>query len=169
MAALIFEHGSPNNAPAILWAPPNRRKFWKPLFPDRTVLSPEASSFPPEIARRDPVSVLLDVGQKRLALSGSLSRRGQIGATVLVVLGLVAKGVRKASALGYATGLSSVDCARILNRCVHWGFITRSCRITTTGLAELRYARSIDPTKSGIPLKGDEDYYPKKLRRATGG
>lgn len=168
MAALVFEHGSPNNAPAILWAPFSDIKPWTPLFPDRTVLPAEASAFPPEIARRDPVSVLLDVGQKRLALSGALSRRGEIGATVLVVLALVAKGVRKASALGYATGLSSQDCARILERCVKWGFLTRTHRVTASGLAELKYARQITPT-TPIPPKGEDDYYPKKLRRATSG
>ena len=168
MAALVFEHGSPNNAPAILWAPFTDKKPWTPLFPDRAVLPAEASAFPPEISRRDPVSVLLDVGQKGVALSGALSRRGEIGTTVLVVLGLVAKGVRKASAVGYATGLSSKDCARILERCIKWGFLTRTLRITASGLSELRYARKIIPAMA-IPPKGEEDYYPKKLRRAAGG
>jgi hypothetical protein len=168
MTALVFEHGSPNNVPAIFWAPSTSKKPWTPLFPDRAVLSPEASAFPPEIARRDPVSVLLDVGQKHLARSGSLSRRGDVGASVLVVLGLVAKGVRKASALGFATGLSSKDCARILERCVRWGFLTRTHRVTVTGLAELRYARGIIST-TPIPQRGEDNYYPKKLRRATSG
>jgi hypothetical protein len=168
MAALVFEHGCPNNAPAVLLAPPNDKKPWTPLFPDRSVLPAEASAFPPEIVRRDPVSVLLDVGQTQLALSGALSRRGEVGETVLVVLALVAKGVRKASALGYATGLTSKDCSRILERCVKWQFLTRSHRVTPRGLAELHYARQISPPAS-IPPRGEEDYYPKKLRRATGG
>jgi hypothetical protein len=169
MAALIFEHGSPNNAPAILWAPSNDNRRWKPLFPDRTVLPPEASGFPPEIAGRDLTTVLLEAGQKNLALSGALSRRGRTGATVLVVLALVAKGIRKVSALGYATGLSSRDCARVLDRCVRWGFLTQTYRVTAAGIAELRHARTITSATTGIPPRGEDDYYPKQLRRITGG
>lgn len=34
LAALVFEHGCPDNAPAILWAPTEEKKLWKPLFPN---------------------------------------------------------------------------------------------------------------------------------------
>jgi len=169
MASLIFEHGSPNNVPAILWAPETAKTDWLPLFPGRSVLGPEASAFPPEITRRDPRAILRGVGQKRLAASGALSRRGEAGATILVVLGLLAKGVRKTTAISYATGLSREDCARILERCIKWGFVTTLHRVTPAGLAELRYAKGEDASPVYIPPKGEEDYYPKKLRGATGG
>jgi hypothetical protein len=71
--------------------------------------------------------------------------------------------------LGFATGLRDADCARILEKCVKWGFVTRTFRLTAAGRAELDYARSVGPMKSELPPKGDEDYYPKALRRATGG
>jgi len=168
MATLVFEHGSPNNVPAILWAS-QTDNAWIPLFPGRTVLGPEASAFPPEITRRDPSDILRGVGQKRLAGSGALSRRGEAGATILVVLGLLAKGVRRTTSVSYATGLSREDCARILERCVKWGFVTTLHRVTAAGLAELRYAKSEDISPAYIPPKGEDDYYPKKLRGATGG
>jgi hypothetical protein len=140
-----------------------------PLFPDRSVLGPEASAFPPEITRRDPADILRGIGQKRLAGSGALSRRGEAGATMLVVLGMLAKGVRSTNSISYATGLSREDCARILERCVKWEFVTTLHRVTPAGLAELRYAKTEDISPTYIPPKGEEDYYPKKLRGATGG
>lgn len=168
MAALVFEHSCPDNCPPILWAPSHPKKPWKPLFPDRVVLSPEKSVFPPEIARRDAVLTLLDVGQKKLALSGALSRRGKSGQAVLLVLALIAKGQRRQVAISFATGLSLQECAKIIEKCEKWGFLTRAKRITSRGQAELNAARKVRKI-SDIPLRGDDDYYPKKLRGAMHG
>jgi len=44
--ALVFEHGCPNNAPAILWAPIKGKKRWEPLFQNRAILAGEQSVFP---------------------------------------------------------------------------------------------------------------------------
>lgn len=169
MAAMVFEHGCPNNAPSILWAPPARKKNWTALFPARTVMSSEASAFPPEVARRDPISLLLDIGQKRLARSGALSRRGVIGDIFLTILALIAKGLRNKSALSHAVGREISDCLRILARCERWGLITANLRITSKGLAELAYARRMHfGPKRPLP-RGNDTYYPKQLRRATRG
>ena len=67
MVSLVFEHGCPNNAPAILWAPSARQTRWQPLFPNRSVTQEEQSIFPPEVASHDLFSVLSDAGQPRLA------------------------------------------------------------------------------------------------------
>ena len=42
MGAMVFEHGCPNNAPAILWAPSTDKKPWEALFPDRAILAGSA-------------------------------------------------------------------------------------------------------------------------------
>lgn len=169
MAALVFEHGCPNNAPAILWAPADDRSDWRPLFPDRSVMSPEASAFPPKVARRDPVTILAEAGQRKLAASGSLSRRGPIGDTILVIVALAAKGVRQRSALAYATGLSAQACSRRLDLCVRWGFLTPTLKLTEAGKAELDYARRLPASFDRVPPKGEEDYYPIQLRGPRGG
>ena len=141
MAALVFEHSCPDTSPAILWAPDEPSKPWQPLFPNRAILAGEQSVFPPEIARGDPIVTLVDVGQEKLAQAGQLVRRGKLGETILLILSLLAKGQRKESALSFATGLNKSECAEIIDRCIKWGFVTSSRRITERGHAELQAAR----------------------------
>lgn len=167
--AIVFEHGCPNNSPAIFWAPPHPRSEWEPLFPERSVLPTEASAFPPEIARREPTLVLLQAGQRRLSRSGALTRRGPIGASILTVLGLAAQGIRSRAAIAYATGLAAGDVTRILDRCVKWNFLTATLRLTPAGSAELRYAKSIDAIKNKVPPRGNDEYYPLQLRGPVDG
>lgn len=164
MTSLVFEHGCPNNTPAILWDPDDKKGKWVGLFPNRTVDASTTSVFPPEIVRGDTVETLRDVGQTRLAKSGSLTRRGEAGALILVVLGLIAKGQRKRSSICYATGLNSKDCEMILSKCIKWQFLTPERRVTPRGLSELDAARrSTFPPKRFLEV-GSDYYYPRQLR-----
>jgi len=169
LTALVFEHGCPNNAPAILWAAPTRKKPWKPLFPNRVIFAGEKSVFPLEIVRGDPLLTLRDVGQKKLASSGQLARRGEKGQTILLILALIAKGQRKQSALGFATGLNRETCTEITERCIKWGFLTPAIRLTDRGRAELAAAREQGKVYAGVLERGDAYYFPKQLRRAARG
>ncbi|MHC1944490.1 hypothetical protein IF803_08905 [Bradyrhizobium sp. UFLA06-06] len=168
-ATLVFEHGCPDNCPVIFWASSAATSIWEPLFPKRSVLPPEASAFPAGIPQRDPTATMIDVGQKKLAGSGALSRRGPIGIAVLTVMALAARGVRTRSALSHATSISARDCTRILELCVDWKFLTPKLRPTKAGLAELSYAKSLLPTYEKIPMIGENEYYPKQLRRPVHG
>jgi hypothetical protein len=166
-AAIIFEHGCPNNTPAILWEPGFKGNSWRGLFPNRTISSQVASVFPPEIVSGDPIQILVSVGQTKLAKSGALLRRGSAGKTVLVILGLIAKGQRKRSTISFATGLNVEDCERFLESCIKWSFITVQRRITAKGLAELHAARK-QKIAQLTPLDiGDSYYYPIQLREAA--
>ena len=169
MAALVFEHGCPDNAPAVLWAPDEPSKPWKPLLPNRVILSAVKSIFPPEITRRDPITTLLEVGQTRLAQSGALRRRGELGEAILLILALVAQGQSRQIALSFATGLGEKACAEIVERCIKWGFITRTRRLTEEGHAELKAARKLKKPGFDVPGRGEEYYYPRQLRRTTSG
>jgi hypothetical protein len=168
-AALVFEHGCPDNCPVVFWAPAAPNAAWTSLFPNRSVVHSEKSAFPPEIARRDPVVTMIDVGQKRLAASGALSRRGPIGNVILTVLALAAKGIRTRSALSHATGVSALNCGRILDLCVGWKFLNPRLRLTKAGLAELNYAKSFVPGQGEVPMIGENEYYPKQLRGSVDG
>lgn len=169
MASIVFEHGCPNNNPAILWSSGDRYKKWIPLFPKRSVLADEKSVFPIEIARRDPKLTLLDIGQKRVASSGALLRRGQKGQTILLVLALIAQGQRKRTTISFATGLDLDLTSRIIEDCIGWKFITRSFRLTKEGKAELDVARVFRGVNKIIPTCGDDCYYPTQLRRPAHG
>ncbi|TYC64490.1 hypothetical protein FMN50_00500 [Rhodobacterales bacterium] len=167
MAAIVFEHGCPNNTPGILWEPDFKNSNWIGLFPNRTVSSSTQSVFPEEVKRRDTTALLLEIGQKRIAQGGALLRRGELGQKILVVLGLIAIGQRKRSTLSFATGLNTQDCEKLLSKCIKWGFITPQRRITPKGNAELNAARKYRG-KLQVPLEvGSDYYYPLQLRGAA--
>ncbi|WP_233968158.1 phosphoribosyltransferase-like protein [Pectobacterium polaris] len=167
MSSLIFEHGCPNNTPAILWATEDKNGEWIGIFPNRTIDSTTVSVFPFEIVRGDAVQTLHDVGQLRLAKSGALTRRGKLGILILVVLGLVAKGQRKRSAISYATGLNQKDCDLLLSKCIKWKFISPEIRITPQGLSELSAAKNTSISLKNPLAVGSDYYYPRQLRETT--
>jgi hypothetical protein len=167
MVAIVFEHGCPNNTPAILWGSDCKGSGWKGLFPNRTVSSSVASVFPAEIVRGDHVKILVDAGQKKLASSGALSRLGLDEKTILTILALIAKGQRRRSTLSFSTGLNVEECERAIQSCIEWKFITVQKRITEKGLTELNAARKLKIKQSRILDKGPDYYYPKQLREAT--
>jgi hypothetical protein len=163
-ALLVFEHGCPNNVPAILWAGPKKGEVWESLFPEKTVLPAEGSAFPPEILRRDPISLLVDIGQKELA--ARIQKAPPVSPETLLILAYAGKRVRKSGALSFATGLSEEECKRLIQLCVEWGFLTTRFRLTSAGAAELEAAQRADRFKNVAPI-GTDNYYPTMLRRAT--
>lgn len=167
MCSIVFEHGCPNNTPAILWDFKDGDPGWTGLFPHRTVSVEIASVFPLEIVRGDSVTLLMEMGQGKLAKSGALSRTGETGKVILLVLAMIAKGHRKRSAICFATGLNSKDCERIVERCIKWKFLSPQRRITPQGLAELNAARKCRVLEKATVERGTDYYYPRQLRQTT--
>lgn len=164
MAALVFEHGCPNNTPSILWAPQSAKSNWRPLFPDRTVLPEVASAFPPDILARDPVAILTDMADGETQVPPAILGDAPLGMTTTTVLALVANGVRSRAALSFATGYDAWACTELLDRCVARGYLSATLRLTAAGRAELSSdGRSVDRL-GRVPPIGDDDYYPKQLR-----
>lgn len=166
MAALIFEHGCPNNAPAILWAPITaRHSKWVPLFPDRAVLPEQASAFPLDIMARDPIALLTDLaGEDELELPPAILGDSPLGTTTVTILALVEKGIRSRNALSYATGYAAQECAALLDRCMARGYLTAAVRLTSLGRAELKQAAEAKDAPNRLPPRGKDVYYPKQLR-----
>lgn len=169
MGTIIFEHGCPNNAPAILWAPKTKQKPWEPLFPNRSILSDEKSIFPPEVYGRDLQASLLDVGQPTLAESIPSPVTGNINENTLLVLAFIAKGQRELSTLCFATGLDERRCMRVVDRCIRKNLISKTKRLTPKGKAELDALRRRKGSTLGVPEIGEEYYHPSQLRRAARG
>ena len=166
MAALVFEHGCPNNAPAILWAPvDDEDPKWRPLFPDRAVLPEQASAFPLDIMARDPIALLTDLaGQDELELPPAVLGGSPLGLTTITILALVAKGVRGRNALSYATGYDARECADLLDRCMARGYLSPTLVLTALGRAELKQTGQGKDTSNRLPPRGEDVYYPKQLR-----
>lgn len=164
MAALVFEHGCPNNAPSILWAPAGESD-WHPLFPDRTVRLESASAFPPDILARDPVAILGDLSDdEEPKLPPAVLGETPLGITTVTVLALVAQGVRSRAALSYATGYDARECAALLDRCMARGYLTATLRLTAAGRAELTESVRPEPRLNRLPPRGEDAYYPEQLR-----
>lgn len=164
MAALVFEHGCPNNAPAIFWAPKHPKRCWHPLFPDRAVRNEQASAFPPDILARDPVTLLSDLTDQSEKVAAAVSGAPPLGITATTVLALVASGVRSRAALGYATGYDRRACTDLIDECVARGYLTPTLRITAKGRAELGAAPDPGRRRLWVPPKGEDTYYPHQLR-----
>jgi hypothetical protein len=166
--SLVFEHGCPNNAPAVFWARTTPKSAWIPMFPARSVLSAEATAFPPELTRPESRTTLERAGQKRLARSAALKRPGPLGEEIILLLALIAKGVRRRSALAHALGLSTARCAALVERCSNAGLVGHTLRITAQGRAELEHSRVV-MQPDGVPALGEDSYYPTQLRGTHGG
>lgn len=165
MAALVFEHGCPNNAPSILWAPVSDDSNWQPMFPDRTVLLEEASAFPPDIMARDPIEMLTELaGDEEPELPPAILGESVLGVTTTIVLALVASGIRSRAALSYATGYDARECASLLDRCVERGYLTATLRLTPEGRAELKEEIRPSERSRWVPQRGEDGYYPQQLR-----
>lgn len=63
---IIFEHGCPNNLPAILWD--NNRRNWQALFPNRSIPSLLRSSFDRNNSIQRHTEALWNTNQPKLAL-----------------------------------------------------------------------------------------------------
>lgn len=166
MAALVFEHGCPNNTPSILWAPTIEGKDWRPLFPDRTVLPGAASAFPPDIMARDPVVIFKDLAGQEAEVPPAILGEAPLGITTMTILALVAKGVRSRTALSYVTGYDARECGALLDRCIARGYLTASLRLTAAGRAELDASGRRGAKFNRVPPRGEDAYYPEQLRRA---
>lgn len=169
-ALLVFEHGCPNNAPALLWARSKHDASWRPLFPSRSVDASMMSVFPPEIARRDPVHSLIEAGQKRIASSMSSVEERPLPADMIVALTLISHGRRRKESIADATGLTARDVENLLERCIAAGFISPLHRITDRGLRELNGIRAstTSAAPASVPL-GKDEYYPLALRSRISG
>jgi len=161
---MVFEHGCPNNTPAVLWARGRKGQDWHPLFPEKAVLPLVDSAFPLEIVRRVPTTLLVDIGQE--ALAARLEKAPPLSQETILILAYAEKGVRTTAALSFATGLDEDDCRRRIQLCVEWGLLTSRFRLTSAGAAELRATQRGAHYKNVAGI-GTDDYYPSTLRQAT--
>lgn len=162
---LIFEHGCPNNAPAIFWAPSRKVPEWAPLFPAKRIDISTTSAFPGELLRRDPVHALLEAGQRRLAAALASNAHRPLTDHEALTLALFSKGQNRVETIASATGLTAKDARALVEHCIAAGWISARRRITDKGRSELRGMRA-SLKRSALPILdlGEDEYYPTALR-----
>jgi hypothetical protein len=94
MAPLVFQHGCPNNTPAILW---RHGRAWRALFPERAIPDTMFDCFTTEATRATHPDALASVNQYRLGLMMlervRERRQNNVDMKLLTMLGLLLKGV----------------------------------------------------------------------------
>lgn len=162
---LIFEHGCPNNTPQIFWATSKKIKDWAPLFFAKRIDEEVATLFPPELINKDPVHVLMEAGQNRLAAAISSNAHRPLTNQEALTLALFSKGKSRVETIATANGLRAKEATELIERCISAGWISPRKRITDKGLAELRGIRSSLVRRAPpLPALGTDEYYPKALR-----
>lgn len=162
---LVFEHGCPNNAPAIFWALSKKQPDWVSLFPAKRVEVSIATAFPSELVRRDPVHALLEAGQRRLASAMASNAHRPLTDHEVLTLALFSKGQNRAETVASANGLSAKEALALIEHCIAAGWISARWRITDIGRSELRGMRA-SQIRIALPVLdiGKDEYYPVALR-----
>jgi hypothetical protein len=162
--AVVFEHGCPNNLPAIIWS--GEKRGWKGLFPNRAIPTDMRDCFGgenPDIA----AEALWRVNQPALALSllDALDHKGSLKSDdwmLLSLLGICMRGVTE-SELPARMLIDTTKCQYLLDRAAELKMYDASSRQVSAFGKEIvtrfreRYRRGAPEIPVGSnPLK----YYP---------
>lgn len=159
MGTLVFEHGCPNNAPALLWY---QAPGWMPLFPNRSIPADLAAAFDNAInpvERRERFRRVLGVENQEIRSWGKDHEE------ILLVLGALRRIALSERDVVHATGLRWTSVKQILNQCLKLGMIDRDRRLTPQGRNELRMLRRARP-KEPLEIVEQPMYVPTSLRRS---
>lgn len=150
LAATVFQHGCPNNVPAMFWA---IARDWKPLFPGRQVPHRLLSAF-------------RDTRTSRLAKALSEDpAAGADRADLVRVLRALQRRRLIDEELVHATGIATLNARLVLEECVRFGLVSAANgRTTAAGRAELRRLEKVAPPEVRLVTDDQPVYIPSSLR-----
>lgn len=158
-ALIAFEHGIPDNAPALLHSD---HGGWNPLFPNRSasVLSVDfPASNREQVAARAVLLLRMRDAQRYLADS-----RGTRWVQTMLVLAAIAEGARTPTTISARTRISIQTVGEMLGFARLAGWTGPAHALTELGLAELRNLRRRRATRPILPRSRKMSYYPTQLR-----
>lgn len=162
---IVFPHGIPNTAPAILWA--GKPGEWKPLFPERGVSTTLLQQF--DQVQRDPAGERLEetlarVNQLRLAGQDWSRHATPTYRRLILLLGILARGFRNEGRIMEILELGPAKYQHLLADARNLALIATDLGLTPMGVRELEYARNmrVSPWEAG-PLS-EEFYVPQSLK-----
>lgn len=162
---VIFEHGCPNNLPAILWA---SLRNWKGLFPNRAIPFELCSSFDEDGSERA-IEALWRSNQPKLALSllEALDRAAPLTSEhrmLLTLLGLRLRGIAE----GHVAALlliSGFEFEKLLGRAVDINLYDKtSAQVTPMGREFVsRFRKHFGSSRRpDVIARSPKDYYPSQ-------
>lgn len=160
---IVFEHGCPNTAPAILH---QQSDSWTPLFEIRP--STGFLSWPNEI---DPViqhSRILRVarqGQLSQAITSELL--GESDRLLILALALGSRHRGRSEVLSELLEVTVGQAELLITKCQDFGWLSDRYHLTDVGRAILNQARLLQRTDKKVPLK-TQFYIPHTISKAEG-
>ena len=160
LSFIVFEHGCPDNAPAILWSNSGR---WSALFKNRSIPSEVTKYFDPQYSSLRAREIFKLLGHNRLAEAAWLGHADPDAIRLTIILAAISKKLRKTARISDATGISIVECDRLIAVAVEYGLLTSGPYLTPLGLAELQRLKRIEAQRK-VADGNEPFYYPHSLR-----
>jgi len=162
---IVFPHGIPNTAPAILWA--GKDSEWKPLFQERGIPTTLLLQF--DQVQRDPAGerlseTLARVNQLRLAGQDWSRHATSEYRQLILLLGILSRGFRNEGRITEILEVGPERYHELLTEAKRLALVASDLALTPLGVGELEYARSmrVSPWEAG-PLV-EEFYVPQSLK-----
>ena len=162
---VVFEHGCPNNLPAILWA---SNKGWKPLFPNRAIPT-ELRGYFDALGTDHAIETLWRANQPRLALRllDSLDREKRLDQNhwmLMTLLGLRLRGVSEDNLPSHLL-IDTITFRVLLDLGIDMGLYDKSTK-NVTGLGKELVSRFRKRTNRGLYSgrvgRSPSTYYPSQ-------
>lgn len=167
---IVFPHGAPNTAPAILWAENPGR--WRALFPNRAVPSSLLREF--DQVQRDPAGAslpetLVRMGQLRLAGGDWARYATPTYRRLVLLLGVLSRGFRHPDRIAEITEMTRTECLRLVAVARRFELVRPDGGLSPRGVLELDYARTVGALPwEPSPLREEQRYFPSALRGDRG-
>jgi hypothetical protein len=164
-ALLAFEHGAPNNMPAIFISEKNRgKRRWAPLFPKRVTDVLRQSAQLTQTNMDVLFSTALNSLQAiEIAQSPRFKRSNDQSKSAIIVLLAHSQGKRRIAELRRILPLSLDTLIHATDRAVRRGWLTNSGALTLAGHKAIRFLRR-QGKKFFVAPAALAPYYPTQLR-----
>lgn len=117
LSHIVFYHSVPNNLPGVVWKKSNE---WKPLFPGRSL------------------PTWLPALLEGTHVHSPARRRHRLSDSLIVIIGLIRRGVRREATLSRFTGLDTETIRELMGKAREGGLLTVNNRLSEAGAAALR-------------------------------
>ena len=156
---IVFSHGIPNNAPAILY---NSAGGWNPLFEGRSAIGADIDDI------SDPADRLVANSEKVLKIRNARkllkNSESELWLGSVLIMDAIKKGLRTTTRLSGRTQIPLSQVETVLALALEAKWLTPRNTLTALGRRELRWSKWLKPQDEAIASQNDMFYFPTQLR-----